>query len=134
MAVVAWSPRYSVNIREIDRQHAKLFAQLSELAEALRGGRKPEIEERLAHLIAYSRYHFATEERLFAQHAYPGAAAHIAEHRALMEEARRHQRRFEAQQPMATSGLLVFFQGWLVHHIDGADKKYAAYLNAKGVR
>jgi hemerythrin len=133
MVLLDWSPRYSVRIREIDRQHAKLFAQLNGLAAALRDGTKAEVGKHLAHLIAYAHYHFATEERLFAQHAYPDAAAHAAEHRELMERARTYQRRFEAQQPMATSGLLEFFRDWLARHIDGADRHFAAYLATKGV-
>ena len=135
MALIDWSTEYSVNIREIDRQHEKLFGMLNELYDAMSKGKgKSVMGPVLSHLIEYTDYHFATEERLFALHEYPGAAEHTRQHRALTAEAKAFKQRFEANEVLVTSELLGFLKSWLSHHISGTDRQYSAYLNARGVR
>jgi hemerythrin len=135
MPLLEWDARYSVNIRDLDRQHQKLFDLINRLHDAIGEGRGKEVMGAiLEELLDYTRYHFATEERLFAQHDYPGMAQHIGEHHALTAEAKDFKRRFDAHDGVDTSQLLGFLKSWLYHHINGADKLYASYLNERGVR
>lgn len=133
--LMEWNAGFSVNIREIDRQHEKLFGLLNTLYDAMTQGRGKLIMGRvLAELIDYTEYHFGTEEKLFREHAYPDMDSHIAEHRALTSEAKAFKKRFDAQEVVVTSELLQFLKSWLNHHIIGSDRRYTAFLNAKGVR
>jgi len=135
MPLLEWDSRYSVNIREIDRQHETLFGLVNRLYDAMREGKgRSVLGGVLDELVAYTAYHFQTEEKLFRVHGYPDAAAHKAEHDALAAEARTFAKRFEAQEILVTTELLTFLRDWLNHHIVGSDKRYMEFLHEKGVR
>jgi hemerythrin len=134
MSMFVWDPRYSVEIAELDRQHQKLFALLNELYDALQDGQGPEIAGKvLERVMDYTVYHFAQEEMMFDQHGYPDADAHRAEHAKLTAQAKELAQRLrsrEAEVPVAT---LKFLCDWLSKHILGSDKKYAPFLQEKGI-
>ncbi len=65
MAAFVWSDQYRVDIREIDEQHQRLFQLASGLNDAMGSGKGKEVLFRVFNeLIAYTRTHFATEDRL----------------------------------------------------------------------
>ena len=134
MAMLVWTPKYSVNIREIDQQHQRLFTLLNELYDAMQEGRGRKIVGNvLDRLIDYTAYHFDTEEALFREHGYAEAPVHRAEHTALTQRAKTLKRRFDAGEVQVTSETLRFLGEWLNGHIMGSDMKYVAFLNGKGV-
>jgi len=63
----------SVNIQSIDEQHKKLVALVNNLNDAMSSGKGQLIMGKiLDDLVAYTKTHFATEERLMTTHTYPG--------------------------------------------------------------
>jgi hemerythrin len=135
MSLFAWDAVYSVSIREIDRQHQKLFALFNELYDAMQQGDGNEVIGKvLASVVDYTAYHFAHEEELFRKYGYPDEAAHRAEHANLTEQAKALEQRLRAGQSEVTEVTLKFLCDWLTHHIIVSDKKFAPFLIDKGVR
>lgn len=134
MALLEWSDKYSVNIKEMDEQHKKLFNMVNELHDAMKGGRgKEALGGIFAGLIQYVGTHFAAEERLMNAHAYTGYIAHKAEHDKLTKKALELQKSFQEGTPVVTMEVMNFLKDWLQNHILGTDKKYSQFLNSKGV-
>jgi hemerythrin len=135
MSLFAWDAVYSVSIREIDRQHQKLFALFNELYDAMQQGDGNEVIGKvLASVVDYTAYHFAHEEELFRKYGYPDEAAHRAEHANLTEQAKALEQRLRAGQSEVTEVTLKFLCDWLTNHIIVSDKKFAPFLIDKGVR
>lgn len=134
MALMNWSDKLSVNIREIDEQHKKLVTMVNELHEAMSSGKGKEVIGKiLTGLVQYVASHFATEERFMKTHSFPGYLAHKAEHDKLTKKALELQQQFQEGKPVITVEVMGFLKDWLSSHILGTDKNYAPYLNGKGV-
>ena len=130
-----WSPSYETGIQEIDAQHKKLVEILNALYDAMGKGQANKVLGKLLDdLVKYTVVHFATEERLFRQYGYPEAAIHKKEHDALTAQAKKLQADFAAGKVSLSLTVGTFLKDWLSHHILQADKKYAPFLAAKGVK
>ena len=135
MSLFVWDSKYSVNIREIDAQHQKLFTLFNELYVAMQEGHANEVIGKvLTGVLDYTAYHFAYEETLFRQYGYADEAAHRAEHAKLTEQAKALVQKLHAGQSHVTMATLKFLCDWLNNHILGSDKKFAPFLIGKGVR
>jgi hemerythrin len=135
MALVQWSDKFSVGIPSIDAQHQKLFSLLNDLYDAMQRGHSKDILGKiLSELISYTANHFATEEKLFTQHAYPDRVAHKKEHDALVQKALKIKADFESGKTGVSMELLSFLKDWVQNHIQGTDKQYGPFLAGKGVR
>ena len=135
MSLFVWDSKYSVNIREIDAQHQKLFDLFNGLYDAMQEGHANEVIGKvLTGVLDYTAYHFAYEEKLFRQYGYADEAAHRAEHAKLTEQAKALVQKLHAGQSHVTMATLKFLCDWLNNHILGSDKKFAPFLIGKGVR
>jgi hemerythrin len=126
----------SVGVKALDEEHQKLVGMLNALYDGMQAGQgKEALGKILDGLIGYTKTHFAHEERFFAQHGYPDAVKHKAEHDALARQALDVQAKYKAAGSAATLSMEVlnFLKNWLINHIQGSDKKYGPFLNAKGV-
>jgi hemerythrin len=135
MSLFVWDSKYSVNIREIDQQHQKLFALFNQLYEAMQEGHGNDVVGKvLTGVLDYTAYHFAFEEKLFRQYGYADEAAHRAEHAKLTEQAKTLVQKLHAGQAHVTMATLKFLCDWLNNHILGSDKKFGPFLIGKGLR
>jgi diguanylate cyclase (GGDEF)-like protein/hemerythrin-like metal-binding protein len=123
-----WNVAHEVGVREIDEQHGQLMARMNDLVTKLRNGR--EHESALREVIDYTRFHFATEERLMERFCYEEAAAHRSMHRRLLEDLNGLHLDGAA---MSVSLVVRYLQEWLLRHVDGADRDLATALRAHGV-
>lgn len=131
MSMFEWKQEYSVGHAEIDAQHKRLFELASELHAAMaRGKGKEEMSKTLSNLVAYTRLHFASEERLMQTHHYPDYVHHKVLHDALTAKVIEFQKEFELGRVGVTIGLLQFLKDWLQHHIGETDHKVAIFLKA----
>ena len=130
-----WDQKYSVNVREIDQQHMKLFELINELHEAMRVGQGREVmSQTLQGLVDYTKYHFSTEERYMTLYGYPEYANHKSEHRVFVDKVLEFQREFESGSLLLSLEVMDFLKNWLSRHILVNDKKYAPLFNDKGLR
>lgn len=137
MSLMEWYPGLSVGVAQFDEEHKRLVKLLNELHDSMLKGRGREtLGKTLDSLIAYTRSHFANEERLMKQHGFPGYAGHKAEHDALAKQVLAVQAKQQSGDGGAalTMDVFKFLKDWLTKHIMGSDCSYTAFMNARGVK
>jgi hemerythrin len=136
MPLMTWNDKMSVGIAAFDNEHKKLVGLLNELFDAVQSGKgKDALGKILDALIDYTKSHFANEERYLTQHAYPELAKHKKEHEDLAKQVLDVQKKYHAGATATLSmEVMNFLKNWLINHIQGTDKKYTPFLNAKGIR
>jgi hemerythrin-like metal-binding protein len=114
----------------MDEQHKKLIAMINDLNVAVSQGKgRDAVRQTLNRLVSYAAEHFADEERLMTNAAYPGFAAHKPVHEAFAAKAIALSKDFEAGRAMVGADVMIFLKDWLVTHIMGTDKKYGPFVN-----
>ena len=126
-----WRKEYSIGIPEIDAQHMQLFECIDRL-ESAGDERQRELAVYfvMEQLNDYVRIHFAVEEIVMRLFDYPGLEAHAAEHRAFAARLKEFESNELVEDMHIEAG--KFLREWLVKHIQGSDKRYAAYLLENG--
>jgi len=108
MPLMTWTEKLSVGVGVLDEDHRKL--------------------------VQYTKFHFAREEKFFAETGYAAAGPHKQEHDALTRQVMEVQQKYAAGASATLSlDVLQFLKNWLINHIQGSDQKYRPHLNAKGV-
>lgn len=134
---IEWNASYAVGIERMDLQHQELFRQISRLLDAMHGATgKEEVAATLRFLSLYAQDHFAMEESLMAEHAYRGAADHRSEHDGFRRTFASLAAQLQAQGPSSALALEVNNKvcQWLVRHVLGTDRPFAAHLKERGVK
>lgn len=134
MELVEWTDRMLLHVEEIDRQHRELVAIVNDLNLSMLDGRDHEsVAWTIGALTAYTKFHFAFEEKLLAHHGYAGTHEHTMEHRMFV----RTLSDFKVAHADRTAGLsvslLAFLGDWLTNHIMGTDRRYVPHLAARNV-
>lgn len=133
MGLFQWDNSYCVGYAEIDHQHKRWFQLAHEVHSAVVTGRGKEVlRQTLASFAAYTKGHFASEERLMLTNGYPDFPDHKDEHEALTQKLLQAQRDFEHGRATVALEFLKFLKVWLGHHISVVDRRLGAYLNEKG--
>ncbi|HUX37689.1 MAG TPA: bacteriohemerythrin [Rectinemataceae bacterium] len=133
MSAIQWDPLFECGDQAIDEQHRSLVDTINRLEAALSQGRGREVMGSvLDELENYVREHFGTEEDFFAEVGYPGAAEHIAKHRAFSSTIAELRRGFEGGDEASVVDLLAVLGDWFVRHVSDEDIKYRPYLSKRG--
>ena len=134
MALMDWSPSFSVNVKKYDDQHKKLVAMVNQLHDAMKIGKGSEVLGPILNsLISYTATHFADEEALMRQHGYPDLPKHKSEHDKLAKQVLDLQKQYQTLKSALSTTVMNFLKDWLVNHIQNEDKKYGVYFNSKGI-
>lgn len=120
-----WSENFRIGVDDIDDQHRMLFELINQLAQAaLDPARLPHLDAVFRQLEEYTLKHFRDEEMLMAAAAYPDFAAHRASHLRFARVVADAKARHAAGAPPGLDTLL-FFNAWLVEHIQREDQAAA---------
>lgn len=134
MAIITWKNEYSVGVTEFDNQHKVLIDIINKLHDAMRAGiGKQALSVILEELVSYTKFHFANEERNFAQYSYPEINAHKLEHEKLTRQVIEFLRDYNEGKSSMSIEVMGFLKDWLMQHIGGVDKKYTQFFNSKNV-
>lgn len=134
MPLISWKNEYSVRINEIDKEHKRLIDLMNKLHDAMLAGKAKDILEKiLGELVAYTKFHFSSEEALMQTNGYPGLSQHRKQHSDLTEKVYQYQKEYRSGKMTISIELMDFLKNWLVSHIQGTDKLYSPFLNAKGI-
>lgn len=132
--LLTWQPEYSVNIQRIDTQHKRLFATANALLDSIESEQsRDEVIQSLEFLLDYTQYHFQEEEELLGHYGYAHHGEHQLRHKALIDQVRDMAERVMGTGSVDAQELLEFLHGWIVNHILVEDRKYATFLNERGV-
>jgi len=133
MPLMTWTDKLSVGVGVLDEDHKKLVGMLNELFDAMRAGQGRDSLGRILNgLVQYTKFHFAREEKYFAQTGYPAAVPHKQEHDALTRQVLDVQQKYTAGASATLSlDVMQFLKNWLANHIMGHDQQYAAELKMR---
>jgi len=124
-----------LGVESMDSEHCRLAALFEEFAACVRDdtGRARQIVQ---DALVLTNEHFAHEEQLMAEHAYPGAEEEKFQHRNLRLKLTTLVSTTLAMpaNDSVTLENLADMERMLVEHIIGPDRALADYLIARGVR
>lgn len=123
-------PERNVGVPVIDQQHARMADLLNVVADSVKSGREPEhVALLIDELVAFTRHHFETEQRLMRRHGYPEALAHAQEHRRLLADL------VAIRSNAGAAGMMLTIHSlreWLTSHISHGDRELGKALVAVG--
>jgi hemerythrin len=112
----------------------KMIEMINTLHDAMKEGKGRDILGRiLEDLVAYTRTHFETEEKVMKQNSYPDFSEHKKQHDKLVMEVAKIVKNYHGGNEPLPAHIMQFLVDWLTTHINGVDKKYGPYLQSKGV-
>jgi len=124
-----WSDGYQTGLKEVDDQHLRLVEILNRLASHHAGQASDKLLLKLFdELIAYTAYHFQTEDQLMEEFAVPAehAERHRVAHQRFVEQVLQARQDAESEAQDVTGQVLAFLTKWLIKHILGIDRQLAA--------
>lgn len=125
MDLIDWSDSLSVKNVELDEQHKKIISIINNLHYALLKRRGNEIlDDILEELVDYTKVHFSAEERLFETLEYPGAEAHIAQHREFVNKISSFKWDLEKGRVTLSIDVMEYLVSWFLGHIQRVDQEY----------
>jgi hemerythrin len=132
MSYLKWSDKYSLNVAEIDEQHKKLVSLVNAMYDAMHAGKgRDMIGTVIAEFVAYTDYHFKSEERLLRQIGYPEYDEHKEMHDNLSRKAQSIKAAFDRGNTPTAIEVMLLLTNWLNTHILEEDRKYKPFARSK---
>jgi hemerythrin len=122
---IVWTSDLNTEIDVIDNQHKRLVDYLNQLEVAIQQQSRLLVQNVLDDLIEYTESHFAFEESLLEEVAYPQAATHKAVHELFIKRVARYQEKHNKGEAVAEQ-LHAMLSAWLMQHIKCDDMAYAS--------
>ena len=131
--MLVWEDEYKIGNEEMDAQHLILFALLNQLTVNIDNDRAGEcLADVITALGGYIDYHFAHEEALMRAWDYPDIDAHSAKHVQFAAEVKHLQAQAHSgDMHKVAIRVRAFVLDWLLGHILGSDREYAAFIASK---
>jgi hemerythrin len=128
-----WTSALALGVPELDAQHRELFRRVDRLLDAVLAKDREAAASTVAFLNAFVGTHFAAEERLMEETAYPDQPAHVAEHRAFAAALLDIDDQLRREGPSAA---LVYrlereAVAWLEDHVCRVDVALARHLRGR---
>lgn len=134
-----WKEQFSVNVKEIDIQHKRLFELGHTIFEILdqydnEEDSYEEIAKVLQELKDYTIYHFKHEEKLMEKYNYQNIESHKKEHEFFINKISDFKcQDIYIKQDKALKNILTFLLDWITTHILKSDMKYKDVMNSQGL-
>lgn len=134
MEQFVWKAGFALGIDEIDHQHQMLLKYLNDcICYASVHDRTVDTHGIIDELKAYARLHFTAEESLLRKIGYPEADLHQQRHRLFEDQVAQMEKAVSNGEKYAVTSLVSFLKDWYMQHVLVEDKRYAEYMQAKGV-
>ena len=133
--MIEWDNKYSVGISIIDEEHKQLIGIINKaIAAKQHSNNSKEIIEILNEINNYALTHFADEEAYMIQFNYPDYEQHRKEHQGFSIETMAFFDSVAKGDCQLASKILEHLKSWLVHHVQGTDKKYIDCFTEHGLK
>jgi hemerythrin len=128
-----WSSALSLGVPDLDAHHRELFDRLDRLLDSMLHGDRAEAGPLAAYLREHVVLHFAAEEQLMSDLAYPEAAAHAAEHEAFAASMMELDAALRERGPTAELVLRLEREvvAWVRDHVYVADAALGRFVTAR---
>lgn len=127
-------PAIALGVPTLDVEHEEQLARMDRLAAAIVAAQPSHaVAGDLESLIGYLEAHFLSEQIVMREQAYPAYDAHRHEHDEALTLLRHLQERYLSGDLAASEELMRGLRGWLLGHIQSADRALAGYLTSRGV-
>jgi len=135
MLSLKWEERFSVNVKELDRQHTSLIEMLNQCNTLMNTEHSNRDVLTIVHkLILYARNHFTLEEQFMKEAGYNKLEEHKKEHEHFKSIVTCFEDQYKKGQPLLISNIMEFLMDWFVEHLLISDKKYIETLNKAGIK
>ena len=131
MEKLEWDDGFKIGFNEIDQHHKRLFGLFEKAHDGFMNG-TPDIGYILDELVAYTRYHFTSEEVWMMDKFYPEVEKHKREHNSFLLRVKRKQESFKSGQEHISMGTLLFLREWIVDHILNTDAEFGKFIKESG--
>jgi len=122
MALLEWKEEYATGIEDVDDEHKDLIDVINRLHELLLADdAKLTVPAFFARLIDGVSAHFALEERIMGESAYPELAAHREDHERLLDEIRDLVEAFRQAEEVDSVDLAMRLEPWFAQHFATHD-------------
>ena len=130
-----WNTIYSVNIKEFDSQHKKLFEIINNIYRLKQDPEKVGLIKAVNELEEYANYHLKREEEVFEEYNYPEKENHLIFHEKYREKISEFKEKIENEDDLdkLIKELSLFLKDWWIKHIQNIDHQYTDFLNKKGL-
>ena len=128
------STELNFGVAEMDREHAGQLSLLNDLKAAVRGGAPDSLVYALLNdLVEHTNLHFLSEQLAMKLHAYEAYESHLLEHERLLLEVQNLNSSLSLATATAADkqSLIEALRGWLIVHIQTADRTLAEYLRTR---
>ncbi|PKM44339.1 MAG: hypothetical protein CVV05_11355 [Gammaproteobacteria bacterium HGW-Gammaproteobacteria-1] len=127
---VQWNPSFEIGLQVIDKEHEGLLVRLNALIELLAADAPPaDWLPELDRLITEVADHFAHEEQIMDNIAYPGYMAHRQQHQHLLQEVAQFRDKIAAENTMEdTLSTVRFLKFWVLKHMVQEDSKIGQHI------
>jgi hemerythrin len=132
---IGWSEELATGIQTIDDQHKEIFKRINALLDAGKQGKgRQEVAGMIEFLEDYVKTHFAAEEAIQKEHAYPDYNQHKAMHTAFLKDVDKLKRELASEGATLSLSFEVnrTVVDWLVSHIMRVDKALAEFMRKHG--
>ena len=132
MDAIEESTELSFGIASMDREHSGQLGLLNDLKAAVRSGADDSVVYALLNeLLEHTNLHFLSEQLAMRLNAYEAYESHFLEHQRLLLEVQNLKRSLAAGMATDKQSLIEALRGWLIVHIQTADKTLAEYLSTR---
>lgn len=125
-----WSEKYMLGVNSMDDEHKILVDKINFLVVNLESQyekkNKVTLMAAFKDLAAYTREHFAHEEKFMESIRYPQFSSHRKIHEKLLDQVGKYGQQIE-NETLDDQKLISFLRNWLISHIMGVDMQYAAH-------
>jgi hemerythrin len=131
---ITWDPTWNIGNELIDGQHQQWVKIFNRLHDAVLADTDDDLDldevqkTTLQEILAYTDFHFSSEEDLMKKNAYPEVHRHWRLHKEFSNLIYEKVRELETGVIVLNSGLLSLMKNWLLLHIQVEDQKFGLYL------
>ena len=134
MTLLTWNHECIVGVKAMDDQHGIIMDTMNDLRQMIVQGRERKaICNQMDRLIEFTQMHFECEEQLLEQQDFPGLQDHRTAHRRLLSQIQATAEHAKHSEDVEIQALFHFLRAWYTEHIEGLDRQYGPWLNARGV-
>lgn len=122
----------TLGIKLLDAQNRSLFVYIDKfISKVIENSTKDDVEKVVQYLEKYADKHFHDEETIMKNSGYSEAESHIAEHKKFKNTIAHIKSQINGNNSELIEQIFKGLNEWLIKHILGSDKSFAAFYHEK---